>query len=64
VDSERLTYMGYQLAAILTVPLQIIAGVIMMYHFIGISFASGFGAMIFLISCTFFVNKRSIKYNE
>jgi hypothetical protein len=56
--------MGYQLAALITVPFQIIIGVIMMYYFIGISFAAGFGFMVFMMFCTYFVNKKSVKYNE
>lgn len=59
-----MTYMGYQLSSLLFAPLQIIIGIIMMYNFIGISFLAGMGAMIFTISITYIVAKKSIKYNE
>jgi hypothetical protein len=64
VDAERMTYMGYQLSSLLFAPLQIIIGIIMMYNFIGISFLAGMATMIFMISITYFVAKKSIIYNE
>jgi hypothetical protein len=56
--------MGYQLASILTAPFQIIIGIVMMYYFIGLSFLAGFGAMVFMIFCSYMTSKRAIKYNE
>lgn len=59
-----MTYMGFQLSSLLFAPLQIIIGIIMMYKFIGISFLAGMAAMVLTISLTYFVAKKSIKYNE
>jgi hypothetical protein len=56
--------MGNQLASLLIAPLQIIAGLFIMYNFIGVSFVSGVGVMVLMIVCTFFSSKRTVKYNE
>ena len=59
-----MTYMGFQLSAVIVIPFQIIIGIIMMYNFIGVSFVSGIGTMVIMIFCTFLTAKKSIKYNE
>jgi ABC-type bacteriocin/lantibiotic exporter with double-glycine peptidase domain len=59
-----MTYMGYQLSSALTAPFQIIIGIAMMYYFIGLSFVAGFGAMIFMILCSYITSKRTVKLNE
>lgn len=64
VDAERMTYMGFQLAAVILCPLEIVIGIILMYKFVGVSFLSGIGAMVLSIALTFFVGKKSIVYND
>lgn len=64
VDAERMTYMGYQLAALLVAPIQIIVGVLLMYFFIGVSFVSGIVTMLVMIICTFFLSKKAVALNE
>lgn len=64
VDAQRMTYMGYQLTALIFTPLQVIIGLWLMYKFIGISFLSGIGVMILTITLTFIFSKISIKANE
>jgi hypothetical protein len=64
VDAQRMTNMGTQLTSALYTPLQIIIGVTLMYNYIGVSFASGMGAMITMIGLTFLVAKSISKVNE
>lgn len=64
VDAQRMTYMGFQLTALIFTPLQVIIGLWLMYNFIGISFLSGIGVMILTITLTFVFSKISIKANE
>lgn len=59
-----MTYMGFQLTALIFTPLQVIIGLWLMYNFIGISFLSGVGVMIVTIGFTFLFSKISIKANE
>lgn len=63
VDAQRMTYMGFQLAALIFTPLQVLIGLWLMYSFIGISFLSGIGVMLFTITFTFIFSKISIKAN-
>lgn len=58
-----MTYMGFQLTAIIFTPLQVLIGLWLMYSFIGISFLSGVGIMILTIILTFVFSKISIKAN-
>ena len=55
---------GFEITAVLIAPLQIIVGIFMMHHFIGISFLSGIGVMLVTIFCTYLFQKRSYKFNE
>jgi membrane protein YdbS with pleckstrin-like domain len=64
VDAEKMTDMGFQMACLLLTPLQIVAGIAMMYWFIGISFLAGIGVMLLMIGFTFFLMKYVVKYNE
>jgi ABC-type bacteriocin/lantibiotic exporter with double-glycine peptidase domain len=64
VDAQRMTYMGYQLSAILFTPLQVTIGIWLMYNFIGISFLSGTAVMILTICLTFFSSRFSKRANE
>jgi len=59
-----MTYMGWQLVAILMCPLQIVIGIIMMYNYVGVSFVSGIVAILLSIILTFIVSKKSIVYND
>lgn len=59
-----MTYMGFQLSALIFTPLQVIIGIWLMYNFIGISFLSGIAVMILTITLTFVFSKISIKANE
>lgn len=64
VDAERMSSGGFELACIIIVPIQIVVGLIMMYHFIGISFLAGIGVMCVTIPCTYFTAKRSYRFNK
>jgi ABC-type multidrug transport system fused ATPase/permease subunit len=64
VDAERMSSGGFELAAVLVAPAQIVVGVVLMYYFIGIAFLAGIGVMIFTIVCTYFFQKRVYRYNE
>ena len=55
---------GFEIAAILLAPFQIVVGIFLMYHFIGISFLSGVGVMILTITGTYIFQKKAYKYNE
>jgi hypothetical protein len=59
-----MTYMGYQLAAILFSPIQIVIGIYLMYSYIGVSFLAGIGVMVLTITLTFFITKKSIQLND
>jgi len=58
-----MTYMGFQLAALVFTPFEVIIGLWLMYNFIGISFVSGIAVMLITVSCTFIFSKLSIKAN-
>jgi hypothetical protein len=58
-----MTYMGFQLTALIFTPLQVLVGLWLMYNFIGISFLSGVGVMLITIIFTFIFSKISIKAN-
>lgn len=59
-----MTYMGFQLSALLFAPLQVGIGIFLMYNFIGISFLSGIGVMLVTMLFTYFLIKVSVKVNE
>jgi hypothetical protein len=59
-----MTYMGFQLSALLFAPLQVAVGIFLMYNFIGISFLSGIGVMAVTMCITYFLIKASVKINE
>jgi len=59
-----MTYMGFQLAALLFAPLQVAIGIFLMYSFIGVSFLSGIGVMLITMLITYFLIKVSVKLNE
>ncbi len=63
VDAQRMTYMGFQLTALIFTPIQVVVGLWLMYNFIGVSFLSGVGVMILTILMTFVCAKISIKAN-
>jgi hypothetical protein len=63
VDAQRMTYMGYQLVAILYTPLQIIFSLTLLYLYIGPSFLVGLGIMILLMLITLLISKIVTKGN-
>jgi len=63
VDAQRMTYMGFQLTALIFAPIQVLIGLWLMYSFIGISFLSGVGVILVTIGFTFVFSKISIKAN-
>ena len=58
-----MTYMGFQLTALIFAPIQVLIGLWLMYSFIGISFLSGVGVILVTIGFTFVFSKISIKAN-
>jgi ABC-type multidrug transport system fused ATPase/permease subunit len=63
-DVERMTYAGFQLAAIFYGPIQIIFALIMMYVYVGVPFFSGVGVILVLMGINYFLSKRVNYYNE
>ena len=63
MDAQRMTYMGYQLVAILYTPLQIIFSLTLLYLYIGPSFLVGLGIMILLMLITLLISKIVTKGN-
>jgi ABC-type transport system involved in Fe-S cluster assembly fused permease/ATPase subunit len=59
-----MTYLGNQLSALLTTPLQLIIGITIMWLFIGISFLAGLLTTMIMIWITFIVSKYTIKFNN
>lgn len=64
MDAQRLTYLGFQMVAILYTPLQIIVGLTLLYLYIGISFLVGLGVMILLMCCTLIFTKIATTGND
>lgn len=64
VDSERMTYFGNQLSSLLSTPIQLVIGIVIMWFFIGISFLAGLITTVIMIWITFIVSKYTIKYNS
>lgn len=59
-----MTYMGFQLVALLYTPIQIIIGLVLLYMYIGISFLAGMGVMIVLMLFTLVFSKVVSKNND
>ncbi len=59
-----MTYMGYQLTALIFAPIQVLIGLYLMYSFIGISFLSGIGVMILTLGLTILLSKITVRLNE
>lgn len=59
-----MTYMGFQLVALLYTPIQIIIGLVLLYMYIGISFLAGMGVMIVLMLFTLVFTKVVSKNND
>lgn len=64
VDSEKLTYIGQQFAAFLYGPIQIIAGLIILYISIDIAFFSVIGIVAVLLIIGYFLSKINIRLND
>jgi ATP-binding cassette subfamily C (CFTR/MRP) protein 1 len=63
-DAERLTYAGFQLAALFYGPLQILFALIMMYFYVGVSFLTGVSVVTIIMTINYFMSKRINHYNE
>lgn len=59
-----MTYMGYQLTALIFAPIQVLIGLWLMYSFIGISFLSGIGVMVLTLGLTILLSKITVRLNE
>lgn len=59
-----MTYFGNQLSSLLSTPLQLAIGIVIMWVYIGIAFLAGLLTTIVMIWITFFVSKYTIKYNS
>lgn len=59
-----MTYMGYQLTALIFAPIQVLIGLWLMYSFIGISFLSGIGVMVLTLGLTILLSKIAVRLNE
>jgi hypothetical protein len=64
VDAERMSSGGFELSAAIAAPFQIIVGIILMYHYIGLSFLAGLGVMGLTIFSTYITAKRSYRFNK
>jgi ABC-type multidrug transport system fused ATPase/permease subunit len=64
IDAERMASGGTELGNLLTTPVQIVIGVLMMYHFIGIAFLAGFGVLLLTIFTTYLTSRRTYRYNK
>lgn len=64
VDAQRMTYMGFQLTAIIFCPIQIVIGLLLLYIYIGISFLVGTGVMIIMMLLAFIFSKIFSKAND
>ncbi len=59
-----MTYMGFQLVALLFTPFQMIIGLYLLYIYIGPSFLVGFGVMMCLMIFTLIFSKSASKSND
>jgi hypothetical protein len=64
VDAQRMTYMGFQMTALLFTPIQIIIGLYLLYIYIGPCFLIGTGVMAVLMVFTLLFSKVASKYND
>lgn len=59
-----MTYMGFQMIAILYTPIQIIIGLALLYYYIGVSFLVGMGVMFVLMLFTLVFSKIAATSNN
>ena len=59
-----MTYMGFQLTALIFTPIQIIIGLVLLYFYIGISFLVGTGIMIVMMLMTLVFTKVAGRAND
>ena len=59
-----MTYMGFQMVALLFTPVQITIGLYLLYIYIGYSFLVGAGVMAILMVFTLLFSKVASKYND
>ena len=63
-DAGRFGAIGYFLSAFFYGPIQIVAGVVMMYGFVGMSFLAAVGVMLLLAIFSYFNGKTQRKIND
>jgi ABC-type transport system involved in Fe-S cluster assembly fused permease/ATPase subunit len=59
-----MTYFGNQLSSLLSTPLQLTIGIVIMWVYIGFAFLAGLLTTIIMIWITFFVSKYTVQYNS
>ncbi len=59
-----MTYMGFQLVALICTPIQIVIGLVLLYMYIGVSFLAGMGVMVILMLFTLTFSKVVAKNND
>ena len=64
VDSQRMTYMGYQLTSLIFTPFQIVAALILLYIYIGYVTFVGVGIMIIMMLFTLIFTKLAAMAND
>lgn len=64
VDAQRMTYMGFQMVALLFTPFQIVIGLYLLYLYIGPSFLVGTGVMVVLMVFTLGFSKIASRQND
>ena len=64
VDAQRMTYLGFQLVALLFTPLQILVGFFMLYVYIGPSFLVGVAVMVVMMCFTLVFTKFAASAND
>lgn len=64
VDAQRMTYMGFQMVALLFTPFQILIGLYLLYLYIGYSFLVGTAVMLVLMLFTLVFSKIASRQND
>ena len=59
-----MTYMGYQLTALIFTPFQIVVGLILLYNYIGAVTFVGVGVMLFIMGFTLIFTKIAASAND
>ena len=64
VDAQRMTYMGYQLVALIFTPFQVVVGLYLLYSYIGVATFVGLGVMILMMLFTLAFTKVAASAND